>query len=330
MSTELLQPDQPNFLVSTNFLQIAYVSERRQIEQLFIDNLLYTHPSEPVEDIGAVIHETNRIPDSRILIISDGKILRLDGVEVDKSIEKYSHLGSLEYLAYLKIKDWANREDCGAEIWFSAPFPENLPPEKQIYTVSKVDIGEIRYSSDESTKVLLKKAILLDIDSQTLFLIANKFADRIGIKRFSSVDELRSSPVFCTETELQEFFQMISNYTNQISMVEDGSDLTTKISTYVKLRSISKEGYVANKTSKIEIYNYLRMRADQEKMIGNQSESCPVALQTAFQSFSSGSEILGVKTLDCTCPSCDQKVKALIFDSQIHCPNCGAIAPYKC
>jgi len=38
----------------------------------------------------------------------------------------------------------------------------------------------------------------------------------------------------------------------------------------------------------------------------------------------------GKKTLECTCPNCNQKVKAVIEGGKIHCPACGASAPYEC
>ncbi len=36
------------------------------------------------------------------------------------------------------------------------------------------------------------------------------------------------------------------------------------------------------------------------------------------------------KTLECECPFCHQKVKAVIKDGRIHCPNCENSAEYKC
>lgn len=38
----------------------------------------------------------------------------------------------------------------------------------------------------------------------------------------------------------------------------------------------------------------------------------------------------GEKILPCKCPTCHQKVKAVIKGGKIHCPNCGASAEYKC
>jgi hypothetical protein len=38
----------------------------------------------------------------------------------------------------------------------------------------------------------------------------------------------------------------------------------------------------------------------------------------------------GKRTLECTCPNCNQKVKAVIEGGEIHCPACGASAPYEC
>lgn len=35
-------------------------------------------------------------------------------------------------------------------------------------------------------------------------------------------------------------------------------------------------------------------------------------------------------TLECTCPKCNQRVKATIENNTIHCPNCHATAPYRC
>ena len=218
-------------LVLLNFsyllLSIDSLRSRKRYakEQFFIDSCLANHPKEVVEDVSAVVHETNRIPDSRILIVEDGQILNFFGIPVDEYVEKSSYLGALEYSALKQIKNEANNNINGAEISFSAPFPEQLPPEKRKYPVAKVDIGEIRYSSDHKTKVLLKKAILLDISSEILLGLANTFADKIGLKRFNSVEELRSNPVFCTEDELEDFFDMVAECTNQIAQVENETTL---------------------------------------------------------------------------------------------------------
>lgn len=45
---------------------------------------------------------------------------------------------------------------------------------------------------------------------------------------------------------------------------------------------------------------------------------------------SEGFQIEGERTLYCTCPNCGQKVNAIISAGRIHCPNCGATAPYAC
>lgn len=41
------------------------------------------------------------------------------------------------------------------------------------------------------------------------------------------------------------------------------------------------------------------------------------------------SENVGTKILCCTCPFCNTKVEAEIYNGEIHCPNCKKSAPYK-
>ncbi len=298
-------------------------------EQFFIERCLKDPPSETVEDVGAVTHETNRIPDPRILIIRDGRILRLDGIEVDHSIEKDSYVGRLEYSAFREIKTWANMTEEGIEAWFSSPFPENLPPEKRKYKVSKIDLGEIRYSLN-GEKVLLKRAILLDIDSDTLLGIANRFARKINAREIDTDEGLRTSPIFFKEDEFYLLLKEIAAYTSQVQQVENGEDLITKIETYAKLKTIYEEVPSSNFHFPSMEYAFVRRRAEEEKMIGEKSESCPGGTQSAFQAFSGISKVEGVKTLPCTCPTCGQRVNAIIFASTIHCPNCGASAHYVC
>lgn len=72
--------------------------------------------------------------------------------------------------------------------------------------------------------------------------------------------------------------------------------------------------------------------------------SCPLTSTTRSSSLTFSSAVLpfqehqlenshsseGKRTLDCECPSCRRKVKAIIENETIHCPACGAAAPYKC
>ncbi|MGA2910524.1 MAG: hypothetical protein ABSE04_01845 [Candidatus Microgenomates bacterium] len=323
MSADLLQTGTDYEFKISSVSPVWLVSEQvpQSSEQEFIDKCLADPPTETVEDVGAVTHETNRIPDPRILIIRDGKISRLDGIEVDASIEKESYLGRPEYSAFKEIKEWANREKNGVEGWFSAPFPENLPPEKRFYPVSKIDLGTIRYSSGNE-KILLKRAILIDIDSKTLLSIFNNFAAKIGVQKLDSAEQMRSSPLFFREDQLPLLFAEISVYTNQIMQVENGDDLKIKLITYAKLSMIHREIYSSNYSPQ-ENYYYLRSRAEEEQMIGDKSESCAGGDQTAFQAFSGGSEVAGGKFIK-HCGAC-KKWLGMFMRSGDRCPYCNGV-----
>ena len=320
MSADLLQTGTDReFKTSSNSL-VWYVSEQdSQVlsDQEFIEACLAKPPTETVEDVGAVTHETNRIPDPRILIIKDGNILRLDGIEVDASIEKESYLGQLEYSAFKEIKKWANTVDRGTEAWFSAPFPEDVPTEERFYPVSKIDLGTIRYSLT-GEKILLKRAILLDIDSKTLLSIFNNFADKIGVQKLDTSERMRANPVFFMENQLPLLLEAIAAYTNQIKQVESGEDLKIKLITYSKLETIHKEIYSSTYHSHQAEYIYLRRRAEEEKMMGDKSESCPTGTQTAFQAFSNGSETIESSF---PCPRCHRPILSGLGITT--CPHCG-------
>jgi hypothetical protein len=315
MSVELqLQTAQSDFLVSPTFLQSLEYTELRLKKQKFIDDLLKNRPRETIEDVGSVVHETQRIPDPRILIIRNGQILTLFNDNVDTHIEKTSYLGELEYRAFQEIKKWANTEADGAEVWFSAPFPG-------VYPVSKIDLGEIAYSSDKKTKVLLKKAILLDIDSEALLTIANNFAAAIGAESFSSTEELRSRPFFCTQTELNIFYEMVSIYTDQVDQIKKGDDLKIKLNTYQRLTTIHQTIYSSGQIFKSEYYN-LRRAAEEQGLVGDKSESCPVGSQTAFQAMSGGLEAMHGKFVK-NCGNCGKPINAFI--SKGYRCTCGGV-----
>lgn len=306
---------------SPSYVVAEAVDQRFIAEQMFIDGILIDPPSGPVEDVAAVSHETNRNPDSRILLVADGKVRRLDGIPVDTNIEKHSDLGKREYSAFVEIEKWASSNDSGVAVWFSAPFADKYP-------VSKIDFGEIRFSSDQNYKILLKKAVLLDIDSAKLLEIANDFAKDIALSEFTSPEEMRSIPKFCTRDEMNLLLNIISEHTEQTKMIFTGEDLERKKQTYRTL-SAEEEMVIAENPFITNIYHPLRRRAEEEDLIGDKSESCPVA-QTAFQSYSGDSMTESVRIIRCKCPACNKEVSAMIAGGRITCLSCGASALYAC
>lgn len=288
--------------------------------QKFIHYCLTQPPAEPVEDAGAVVHETNRIPDPRILLVENGEILRLDGKKVDDSIEKESYLGRVEYAGFLEIKKWAKENDRGFEAWFSPSYLPNYP-------TCKIDMGEI-YHANDGTKVLLKRAVLVDVDNETFLKIANNVLRRCFHAEISSVEALRATPIFGDRKILFEILDEISKYTNQVETIEDELDLDKKIETYETLSSIDNEIVQISSVSNEARYWHIRQTAQERGMIGDKSESCPTG-KTAFESFS-GSSRESSKTLKCTCPFCHKKVTAIIANGRIFCPECNKSAPYVC
>jgi hypothetical protein len=289
----------------------------------FIEQLLERPPSELVEDVGASSHETRRIPDPRILIVKDGELFRLDWKRADDSIEKESSLGQVEYTAFAKIKEWANKNDEGIATWFSPPYPAKYP-------FSKIDLNEICYLPD-GQKILLKRAIVINIDSRTLFSIANNFLAQIGGENVEHPEFLRSKPLFFKSDQFFLLLKEISVYEDrQVELIEDGKDLEIKTETYSQLTEIETE------TSSIAFYTYdsryfyTRQVAEERGLIGEYEESCSGASKTAFEVLSESSNTETIRILRCACPNCGKTVDALIFAGHIYCPSCGASATYVC
>lgn len=297
--------------------EIVFPDEEFEIEQEFIDKCLSSPPSEAVEDVSSEVHETNRIPDPRILIVDGENILRLDRKRVDDSIEKTSYLGKLEYEAFVKIKEWSSKNENGVELWFSPSFDG-------VYPVEKIDIGEIRYASNGS-KILLKKAILLDVGQSDFLKLANNFAMSIGYDRFETSETLRARPIFCTRSEMKTLLLSLSGLTNQIEMISKGEDLYKKSENYQTLSHFHEEINISPDYHYRSDYYYIRERAEQEKMLGEKSVSCP-SVSTAFQSFS-GDYHGGVEdeygSLTFTCPHCGATNTRPYGKLLSNCQHCG-------
>lgn len=311
MSKELLYQEKS---LSFSIIPETIVSSKEfHFEQNFIEKCLVNAPSEVVEDVSSEVHETNRIPDPRILIIDGVNILRLDKKPVDDSIEKRSYLGKLEYEAFEKIKEWAISNESGVEIWFSPSF-------QGVYPVEKIDIGEIRYASN-GTKILLKKAILLDIGALDFLNIANNFALSIGYESFESSETLRANPIFCTHIEMERFLLSISGLTTQIEMIFRGEDLNKKSETYQRLSNIHEGIHVLPNYYYQSDYYRIREIAEKEGIMGNNSVSCPSS-KTAFQSFSGdyrGEVDTDEKYFEC--PRCHGLIRSGLGITI--CPHCG-------
>ncbi len=252
--------------------------------------------------------ETRKIPDTYPFTIKLGKLYTPDGQLVENSINKNSDVGKNEYVAFLKIQDWANKNNRGLSIWISPPF-------KNKYPCSKIVLSEVVQSND--SRLLVNKAILLDIDvNGCMELFDNLTGDMSKLK---NSEELRSSPIlfdYISPKKLDSIFdQILENEAQQLVMLKKGEDIVESEKTIEYFRNQKLVfGTISTKAAKLD------------GIVGNHSSSCPTihsANMTAFELFANPLKFKeGIIILCCTCPFCKKKVEAKIFDGQIHCPNC--------
>jgi hypothetical protein len=239
-------------------------------QQAFIrSGLKQPHP-QITENVASEIHETNRSPDPYIFIIDNGKLLPPNREPFE--IERDSYLGWLEAIAFESIENWANQNETGMVFWFSPPFPGKYPN-------AKVVASEILHSS-EGEKVLMNRAIVLDIDTKTLLQATNRFTGKLGLKKFRNPEDLRANPIFTSQNEMAALMEEITPYTEQTKLIGSGRDLVLKTETYSKLTIIN--------SSQQLVYSQVHSIAESEGLMGQHKGSCPTAGKTAFERFSEG------------------------------------------
>jgi hypothetical protein len=293
-----------------------YESNIREAE--FSHFVLRNIPTQLTENISSEIHETNRISDPYIFLINRarGKLQTPNGQDIEAFMETETYLGGLEGVAFQQIQAWSMNERSGDSVWFSPPYGESRP-------VSKIVVSKIM-ELDSEHSILFNRAILLDIDALKLLRVANELSPSI---KLLEPELLRSIPLFPSQEEFDEWFASMSGVNDQFNQISDGSDLLDKIRTYQRVRQISD-----NVDS--EDYHLIYKQAEQENLVGQYLGSCPLiptGKSTPFSIFSEEQNTIGeTKTLECKCPFCDQRVKAVIAGGKIKCPECKKSVDYSC
>ena len=283
----------------------------------YISSVLDSPSLQIVEDLASESHETRRFPDPYIFKIEERGLIIPSGMLVEDFMEKDSCLGRIEYKALQRIQDWANENESGVSIWFS-------PPYKKRYPVSKIIISEILKSSS-GVKVLFNRAVVIDIDADCLLNLANQLSSDL---QYSCSETLRGIPSFPDSQQFTEWFINLSSITSQINMINSGKDVLLKQETYATISEIRKTVSIAGEDV---YYAQLHEQVRKSGLIGKHLSSCPTIQNTPFESVFKNSLIISEsKTLECTCPFCNMKVKAIIKEGKIHCPKCKRSTTYNC
>lgn len=288
-----------------------------EAEIIFARRALSNPQSQLKENLASDIHETNRVPDPYVFVSRDGKLYSPTGQRIEDIIDDKTPIGQAEKSAFQTIQSWMETNDQGTAIWFSP----KCPPK---YDESKIVISEI--SQVDKTRILFNRVVMLDNISQDglLSLANNSCSD----STFHNPEELRSAPFFPTPQEFALWFDQLANITHQTEMITTGEDILIKTDTYAQVEDLWESLAIAGRN---QLYASYYQRATQRGLIGSFSGSCGSAPQTAFEVFAINARPLNEKkTLECTCPYCQKRVKAEIYGGKIHCPKCNKKANYIC
>jgi hypothetical protein len=294
-----------------------------ETDRYFVKEALQNPQSQVVEEVASESHETRRIPDPYIFIQRNNKFETPQGEIVEKYIDKNTPLGKSEFHAFNEIQKWANETDEGFCVWFS-------PTHKIAYPQTKIIIQEIEMIDEQ--KVVINRAIILNKDDNFLLRSANELSN----KEYLDKEILRKNPVFPESDRFFSWFESLAVHIDQIKDIQTGKDTQKKLETYAAITEIAQSINIYGTNN---IYNTIYQQAQKRDIIGKFQGSCPISLQTAFQtvfnhSINITSQVDGKREmkrkLKCTCPFCSKKVEATISNGKIHCPECKKSADYNC
>lgn len=259
-----------------------------------------------VEEAASVSLETRRIPDPYWFIIApEGEFLDPStGRLVDDYIEKDSHIGRLEYEAFLEIKRLVTQEDARLLIWMSPPFYD-------LYPFPKIIISEVVRGGN--VKILFNRAIILDPKKNDSFEIANQLSLKGGINRvFRDIDEVRGGALSLPYPDTLDLTYFLSEFIyapEAWKKILDGSDLKEKERALVAAEKVWRKSRSRSLVEK---------SLKQEGLMGDLGDSCPTKM-TAFGFFLQYA--LFIEGFF-TCPGCNKKLPAGLGITL--CPFCGA------
>lgn len=289
----------------------------QSIQRQTLTNWIVNPHSQATENLASEGHETKRISDPYIYEIKDGKLLTLNGEDIEEIMEKKTSLDWREYEAFIKEKNWTNSQEKGTIVWVCPSFPPKYP-------VAKAVVSEIT-PLVEGRRFLLNRNVVLDIGDSDVLELANQLSQS---GKFKDKEEVRKEPIVLPDYSSEYWQGILENYTDQVKQIRTGEDIL------IKDKTLKQSERIINRVSTrygFVVYDIAYKEAKEEGIIGKHQGSCSGTSKSPFSVFSeNGLTQSGEITLECTCPFCQTRVTAIISEGRIYCPNCGKSASYKC
>lgn len=277
----------------------------KEIELATVNQWIAAPSSQNSENLASKSHETRRIPDPYVFLVRGGKILTLLGEKVEKSVTRGGFVNEAEYEALIKIQDWASLKEGGTSLWFSPPFEGG-------YSCLKIVASEILYAVS-GEKVILNRAIVLDVGRDKTLEIANSFEKEI----FNDPEELRAQPIFLGESE--NWVDKLSFYTDQTEQIKLSTDLEIKKETLKQVNIIYSTFTYQNTSARVPYYAEIEAR--KLGLIGDKEDSCSVGSNSAFNTLFNGRFSFEGPLGSFPCPRCNGPIPSGLGITT--CPHCG-------
>lgn len=286
------------------------VSLQERIQEVY--NMLPIWKDKPIEqrteEFLSFGTETKRIPDRYKFIVIDKLISPITRKPIEKSVEKDSYIGEVEFEAFEKIQDFAVKNETGTAIWIS-------PLIKDVYPTSKIIFSTIDYEKGE--KILINCSLVIDANTEECLDLANLISISEGMK-YKNTDEIRKKPIFMNT-------KMAISWMESLVMIKDQFENEKK--EQILLNYKQTELIILNMPIYYNRYQqaeYLVQQGLQNGILGEAKTSCGGAVKkdglTASETLVESSLDLNESTFDC--PKCHRPIPS--GKGITTCPHCGA------
>ncbi len=236
-------------------------------------------------EFESIHKETNRKPDTYPFIVQAEKLV---DPNTNRPVEEFVG-GGKEGSVFLKLQEWAIKNESGLAIWIS-------PPLENVYPCAKVILSRIAYDT-EGNKHILNSAITMDLSEE----IYNS--------------EYKRGTLYETEDKEENIMKVLS-------WIERKTHQKVKTSESDNGQSEYYIGLI-NQGHSID---YVITEMQQSGYIGQASISCPTNVFSNGSRFnmlvSGGKDRYG--SLEFECPSCKQKNTRPYGQLITNCQHCGA------
>ena len=274
-----------NYSVINNVSSTFWTNEN--VPNFIKQSLKGRNPKEN-EYVASEIHETNKIPDPYVFVISgDGKLRLPTGEIVEEYIDTSTRLGKLEMMPFQNLQGWAyTKEDIAHQVavWFSPPTKDGFYP-KSKFIASTVEISD-------GVPVLFNRAVALSISQEELSDLATLLSNH---NHSYSEDELRSKLFFTSRSNFQNWLKHLPD-SDQVELINQNLDVKVKTETVqrvTKLETAIQQPHGGG----LVVFETLSNAAQEKGLYGNFDRTCPTAIgvvqKTAFETTLSQSKIVG-------------------------------------